>query len=126
MARSLSKRLVDWALGRTLVGRDSYGRVYFELLEKSSRGVTRRRTFEGDAETPTPPEWNAWLRRTREKPPTMEECAEIEAERKRRAAGVAALAGAEEQRRLRDLFAAGRGGGEAVGLKGLQEGPDRR
>lgn len=112
------RKVVDWALRRACVGSDSSGRLYYE--HRSSNAV--RRSFVGDAESPVPPEWNAWLRNTRAQPPSAEEVETRTRERALLAERVSALERAERERRLRGEVL-GKASGEAVGLSQL--GSDR-
>ena len=123
-SRNLLKRLADWAQRRTVVGGDAFGRVYLEQTENGRRGTTVKRVFEGDAEAPPPPEWNAWLRHTRAAPPSSAEQTALAAERLARAERVEVLRREEASRRLRAAFQDERGvrvgqqsfpGGEAGG-----------
>ena len=114
----LMRRVVDWALRRACVGTDSSARLYYE--SKGTNDI--RRFFVGDAESPVPPEWNAWLRHTRAQPPSPEEVAARARERALLAERVSVLERAENERRLR-AEVLGKASGEGVGVSQL--GSDR-
>jgi len=127
---SLVARLLARLRGRTLVGGDEHGNLYYKWVESVSKAAesiaaeaegessvvsVERRTVR----TPTgsspqkfdaasiPPEWSAWLRKTRADPPSPEEAARNAARRER----VRSLAAAIDQRRR--LVVAGGVRGEA-------------
>ena len=120
---SLVARLLARLRGRTLVGGDEHGNLYYKWVESiSSQGAdAASETISAGSEAPAtalsverravrtpsgsspqkfdaatiPPEWSAWLRKTRREPPSPEEAAANTAQRER----VRSLAAGIDQRR---------------------------
>lgn len=141
---SLVARLLARLRGRTLVGGDEHGNLYYKWVESVSQAaeavassearergaraseppaslvVERRAVRTPSGSSPQkfdaasiPPEWSAWLRKTRRDPPSPEEAAANAARRER----VRSLAAAIDRRRLLQ------GGGGGGGGKGAASGP---
>ena len=117
----LVARLLARLRGRTLVGGDEHGNLYYKWVESVSHAAAEEAAAAGEASTSTssaverravrtpagsspqkfdaaliPPEWSAWLRKTRRDPPSPEEAA-LNAARKER---VRSLAAAIDAKRL--------------------------
>jgi NADH:ubiquinone oxidoreductase subunit len=87
-------------------------------LESLPTSTERRRTFEGDEDSPLPAEWLSWLRFTREPAPTEEETQRLAMARDQLAARVAVLRREEALRKQRRSML-GDADGEAVGNERL-------
>lgn len=104
--RALGK-VMDWAMGKEVVGKDAMGNVYFRWHEGYGDSRTERREVQWSAEhmfydpKDIPAEWRMWLRKLREEPPSDEELQQNAAKTAAYKARVAAVEEAERLRRLR-------------------------
>lgn len=129
--QSLIQRLVAKAreavTGQRLVGRDAHGNAYYSWLEaragEPAKRERRRVVVAGGDHlydpNRLPPEWRAWLQKTREDPPTPEEEARAEERARVMRARVLAIEERERQRRLAREHGGGGGGGPAGGGGGM-------
>jgi NADH:ubiquinone oxidoreductase subunit len=136
---SLLARLVAKAreavTGQQLVGTDTYGNKYYQWTERTPGSVApggaaaagvreRRRVVVAGGEhlydpNRLPPEWRAWLQRTRDDPPTAEEAARAEERARVMKARVRAVEERERQRRLAKELGGGVQAGPASGDGGM-------
>jgi NADH:ubiquinone oxidoreductase subunit len=117
--------------GQQLVGTDAHGNKYYRWVEATAGAAApggaaaagkreRRRVVVSGGEhlydpNRLPPEWRAWLQRTRDEPPTEEEAARAEERVRVMRMRILAVEAKERQRRLARELGGGGGGGPVGG-----------
>ncbi|XP_067938470.1 NADH dehydrogenase [ubiquinone] 1 alpha subcomplex assembly factor 2-like [Watersipora subatra] len=78
--QTMSRRQHERSAAKVQVGSDEYGNKYFQQEGDSSKSIKKRRWVEAPDPDPmllprVPIEWDSWLRKRRDEPPSTEEIA---------------------------------------------------
>lgn len=115
----LAAKAREVVTGQKRIGHDALGNVYYSWRDAGT-GLERRRVVVSGGDhlydpNRLPPEWRAWLQKTREEAPTQEESARAEERARVMRGRVAAIEERERQRRLARELGGGGGGGVGGG-----------